>query len=112
MSGQKNYTVKQLSEQNWDRNETVFTECEGWEPQDFALAAIGPPGYIAHLLTKRKRGEEVNDGEIFEEIADAAIYLDLLCTNMGGDLTEVIARKFNVTSKKAKCHHRLPPVAE
>ena len=112
MNRQQSYSVKQFSAVNWDRNETVFPECGDWEPQDFALAAIGAAGYIGHLLMKRRRGEEVKTGEIFDEIADAAIYLDLLCTMMDGDLTEVLARKFNATSKIEKCHHVLPPVAE
>jgi hypothetical protein len=105
---QRTYSLKEFSQRNWDRNVTVFTECNDWTPQDYALAAVGPVGYIGLLFAKRNRGETVNDGEIFEEIADAVIYLDLLCTNIGGDLSVVLRRKFNATSKAVGGNITLP----
>lgn len=110
MNKPADFTLKEFSSLNWDRNETIFTECKDFEPKDFALAAIGPSGYIGYLLMRRERDENVNNGEIFEEIADAVVYLDLLCTALGGDLAVVVARKFNETSKKAGCDHKLPIV--
>ena len=106
--GTKSFSLNMFSRRNWDRNITDFTECHDWLAEDFALAACGPVGFIGHLFTKRKRGENVNDGEIFEEIADAVVYLDLLCTKMGGDLTVVLRRKFNATSKSVASAIMLP----
>lgn len=71
-----------------------------WGKRDLALAAQGPVGYIAHLHTQWKRGYDVKDGEIYDEIADAIIYLMLLVAEMGGETAEVLTRKFNVNSKE------------
>lgn len=107
MTKQSNFTLHEFSNLNSDRNKSVFTECADFTPNDFALAATGPVGYIGHLLSKRERGDDITNGEIFEEIADALIYLDLLCTSLNGDLAVVLARKFNQTSKKVGCNHKL-----
>ena len=71
-----------------------------WGRRDLALAAQGPVGYIAHLHTQWKRGDDVFDGEIYDEIADAIIYLMLLVAEMGGETSKVLARKFNVNAEE------------
>ncbi len=108
MAAKNEYTVRAFSKKNWGRNLETFTECSEWEPSDFALAAMGPTGYLAHLFAREKRGEKINEGQYYEEIADAVIYLDLLCTSLGGNLEEVIARKFNDTSAEEDCEFLLP----
>ena len=52
------------------------------------------------MHTQWKRGYDVKDGEIYDEIADAMIYLMLLVDEMGGETSEVLAQKFNENSEE------------
>lgn len=101
-------TFRNFQRANTARDEFIREGKKPWPPHDFALAAAGPVGYIAHLLTSERRGNDVAEGEIFDEIADAVIYLDLLCSSMGGSLDQVLARKFNVNSHEFGSDITLP----
>lgn len=71
-----------------------------WTPNDWAVACTGELGELCNLLKKRRRGECIIDFDIGEEIADVAIYLDLLAASLGIDLATVVRDKFNVVSER------------
>ncbi len=95
----RNLRIATLQKRAVERHEELKDGSEDWGIDALALAAAGPVGYITHLLTTQRRGFDVKDDEIYDEIADAIIYLALLCEEMGGDLAEVLIRKFNENSK-------------
>lgn len=101
-------TVNRFSQVNWARHNELLGDSKNWDQEALALAANGPTGYIGHLFTQIKRGSDIAPGEIFDEIADAVIYLDLLTTTMGGCLDQVLARKFNVNSDESGAGQTLP----
>lgn len=81
-----------------------------WSLSDWLTATAGELGEAANIIKKLNR---VRDGipgnkespdelklSLGEELADVAIYLDLLAQAAGFDLTEVRDAKFEKTSKK------------
>ena len=104
----KSFTVHSFSKKNFRRQLDDFEDCVEWGADEYALAAAGPVGFIGHLLTRAKMGDALNHSEVFEEIADAVVYLDLLCTSLGGSLDQVIAKKFNATSEEVDSGITLP----
>ncbi len=91
---------------------------EEWSLSDWMTAVAGEMGEAANVVKKLNR---VRDGlvgndksadalrdQLADEIADTAIYLDLLAARAGVDLAEAIARKFNRTSEKNGFPERLP----
>lgn len=88
-----------------------------WSPSDWALATVGELGEACNAIKKLKRidDEIANISEhadrqlstrqealaaIGEELADTAIYLDLLAQRLGVDLEDHIVRKFNKVSER------------
>lgn len=91
-----------------------------WSLSDWFTAVTGELGEAANIAKKLNR---VRDGipgntadettrslrdKLRDEIADTAIYLDLLAQSQGFDLFEAMIDKFNRTSAK----HRFPYVIQ
>ncbi len=102
------YTMVRLQKAVLQRHEEEARDPDAFDYRDWALAVCGPTGYIAHLCNREKHGDDIAHGEIFDEIADAMIYLTLLCASLGGSIGEVVARKFNQNSKEMDSLVTLP----
>lgn len=106
--------------------EVNVTRCKKWHPPestpwtaaDWSNALFGEAGELANIIKKIRRHETgaVNAGDptltglklmAKKEIADVAIYLDLLADYLGVDLGEAIREKFNETSQKFGFPERL-----
>ena len=90
------------------------TRCERWHPlgigswsaSDWMTAIVGELGEAASLIKMRNRERDGLVGnkfsptkeQIAHELADVAIYLDLLAAEQGIDLGEAIREKFNIVS--------------
>ena len=91
--------LQELRKANVERCETSFKHSiNDWSPAEWAMATTGELGELCNLLKKRHRGEEINQKDIADEIADTLIYLDLLAACLGIDLTEAVISKFNEVS--------------
>ena len=102
-----------FSERNRRRCEarTGFNHDLGsWSLSDWLTATCGELGEAANIIKKLNRIRDGIPGNIEdettlrrrlrEEIADVAIYLDLLAQAAGFDLEEVREEKFKATSRK------------
>lgn len=98
-------------------NNTRQMEWPGNDKADVAFRAIevaGEFGEVAEAVKKYLRHERGIKGsicapeDVADEMADAVIALDLLAAEMGIDLSEAVARKFNRTSVKYGMQTRLP----
>lgn len=81
-----------------------------WSLNDWMTAVCGEVGELANLLKKVRREDfTLNEKkqEIADEIADVAIYLDILAMRCGVDLGQAIAEKFNATSRKVGATTRI-----
>ena len=67
----------------------------------------GEVGELCNLLKKIRRGEDIDPEDVEMEMADVAIYLDLVAHHAGIDLGEAIRHKFNRDSVKRGFSHRL-----
>lgn len=102
-------------------NEARQAEWPGAEAIDLAFRGLelaGETGELCNLLKKAvrlKRGitgtTEARDAlltKIEDEAADVLVCLDLICMDLGIDLSLAVARKFNATSLKHGLVTRLP----
>ena len=105
--------------------ETNLARCLRWHPNgleewslsDWVLATAGELGEAMNVIKKLNRerdglvGNDVSEQELqkqlADEIADTAIYLDLLAARAGVDLSEAIRNKFNVVSERNNFPERL-----
>lgn len=107
--------------------ETSLARCNRWHPtgigewslSDWFTATMGELGEAANVGKKLNRirdgivGNTCSDSEgalrsqLADELADVAIYLDILAASEGIDLALAIARKFNRTSEKVGFPERL-----
>lgn len=84
---------------------TAHTLSDGfdWSLTDWCTAVAGELGEAANLIKKERRGdltlEQVRPA-LADELADVAIYLDLLSHRAGIDLGIAIREKWNKTSEK------------
>lgn len=88
-----------------------------WSLSDWGVATAGELGEALNVVKKLNRvrdglrGNDVDEealrAQLGDEIADTAIYLDLLAERAGIDLADAIARKFNRTSEKNGFPERL-----
>ncbi len=103
-----------------------MSRCARWHPRglkewslsDWGVATAGEMGEALNIIKKLNRErdsiagntltEEQLHSELADEIADVAIYLDIMAASEGIDLAEAIARKFNKTSEKVGFPERLP----
>lgn len=87
----------------------------GWSTSDWVTAIVGELGELAGLIKMRNRERDgltgnkfsPTDLQIAKEIADVAIYLDLLAARVGVDLGEAIRNKFNEVSVRNGFPERL-----
>ena len=90
-----------------------------WSLSDWFTATMGELGEAANIAKKlnRVRDGMVGNAEseddlrsnLADEIADVAIYLDILAASQGINLAEAIIAKFNRTSEKVGFPERLTP---
>lgn len=83
---------------------------DSWSLSDWITATVGELGEAANIVKKLNRVRDVIPGNsetpeelramLAEEIADTAIYLDLLAQAAGFSLEEIRDAKFQKTSKK------------
>ena len=105
---QRGLTFAELHNTNRLRCEEVFHPIDGWSPTDWACALAGEVGELCNLIKKLRRGENIPLHELADEAADVQIYLDLLCTRLGIDLSAATVRKFNRISQERGSTHYLP----
>ena len=85
------------------KGEPAHSEPDGsdWALSAWSNAVCGELGELANLIKKVERGdmtlEEARES-LSHEIADVAIYLDILAYRCGVDLGGAIIRKFNIVS--------------
>lgn len=110
-------------------SETNLRRCLRWHPSglnswslsDWATATAGELGEACNVIKKinRERDGLAGNGELSlerlqamlaDEIADTAIYLDLLAQAAGIDLQAAIVRKFNAVSERNGFPERLAAV--
>ena len=74
---------------------------EEWTPAQWACALAGEVGELCNLIKKDFRGrpgDTITERMLADEIADVAIYLDLLAARLGINLAEAVREKFNSKS--------------
>ena len=90
----------------------------GWSPAEWSNALAGEVGELCNITKKILRADHGLDQsnpvprgtlmyQAADEIADVAIYLDLVAARLGFDLQECITRKFNRTSEKMGFEEKL-----
>ena len=90
------------------KGEPAHTQHDGfdWSISDWYEAMSGECGEFANLHKKFRRGDidaETFQREAKKELADVAIYLDILAKRCEIDLGDAIIEKFNETSTKIGC---------
>lgn len=74
-----------------------------WSAAQWLQAVVGELGEYANIRKKFERGD-LTYSEFHklasEELADTAIYLDILAHNIGVDLEQAIIEKFNIVSDR------------
>ena len=106
--------------------EVNMTRCARWHPRglnewslsDWGVATAGEMGEALNVVKKLNRERDMIAGnslseqqlrdQLADELADVAIYLDIMAASEGIDLAAAIARKFNRTSEKVGFPERLP----
>lgn len=99
----------------------LFKNCHGapahsepdgsdWPLDAWSNALAGEVGEAANIIKKMRRGD-LDRGEdvglLADELADIAIYLDLLAFQAEVNLGEAVRRKFNMTSDRVGCDVKL-----
>ena len=92
-----------------------------WSLSDWGVATAGEMGEALNVVKKLNRERDGIAGntattadllaDLADELADVAIYLDIMAASEGIDLAAAIARKFNRTSVKVGFPERLPEPA-
>jgi len=81
-----------------------------WSPEEYLTAVVAELGEFAHLLKDKNMGSGRAPLRDFEdELADTAIFLDLLAASIGVDLEAAILRKWNEVSARVGSAQRLAP---
>jgi NTP pyrophosphatase (non-canonical NTP hydrolase) len=100
-------TFDELRKNNVARCEYHYHSVSDWTPTEWLMCVTGELGEVAHAMKELRRLRDSDDGDIDahkqnlkDEIADVAIYLDLLASSMGIDMEDAIRKKFNRTSAK------------
>jgi len=89
-----------------------------WSLSDWGVATAGEMGEALNVVKKLNRERDGISGnnktieelkqDLADELADVAIYLDIMAASEGIDLGAAIASKFNRTSEKVGFPERLP----
>ncbi|HTV47388.1 MAG TPA: MazG-like family protein [Phycisphaerae bacterium] len=90
------------------RNQPAHTVADGsdWPLDAWSNALAGEVGEAANIIKKMRRGDlhHVDDRQLLaDELADVAIYLDLLAYRAGIDLGAAVRDKFNRKSRQVGC---------
>ena len=88
---------------------------QGWSASDWMTALVGEVGEAAGVLKMMNRERDGLPGnkheptkqQLAHELADVAIYLDLLAAQQGIDLGDAIREKFNIVSVRVGFPDRL-----
>jgi NTP pyrophosphatase (non-canonical NTP hydrolase) len=100
ITNQKPLDFNALRAANVARCEESFHPLDAWTPEQWALAVAGEVGSVAHVI--KKAATYANSGlataALKAELADVAIYLDLLAARCRIDLGEAVREKFNAVS--------------
>lgn len=120
MSIQSDLTFRKLAETNKRRCEAkdgFNHKLNSWSSSDWITAVTGELGEAANIVKKLNRVRDGIPGNkesaeelraaLQKEIADVAIYLDLLAQSLGFRLEDAIVEKFNMTSEKIGSPERL-----
>lgn len=95
-------TFDELRRANVERCEEAYHPVTDWSETDWAVAVAGEVGEACNLIKKRRRGEQIGVSYVADELADAVIYIDLLCARLHIDLGEAITEKFNDVSARVR----------
>lgn len=131
-------TFSSLSRANKRRCETIFHPIDAWSMTDWMTAVAGEVGEAANGIKKARRAEGLFEADLDDsmlgldfpydnaepdndparyitgreligyELADAVIYIDLLCQRLDIDLGEMVTRKFNIVSRRRQSITLLP----
>jgi NTP pyrophosphatase (non-canonical NTP hydrolase) len=123
-------TFAALADANAERCAESFHPIDSWSMTDWMTAVAGEVGEAANLIKKARRAEGKTEAQldmdtdvgldfpydnadendpshnvtgrefIGYELADAVIYIDLLCQRLGLDLGAMVERKFNIVSRR------------
>lgn len=77
-----------------------------WSPAQWLQALVGEVGEYANLRKKFERGDiGIHEfyNEACKELADVAIYLEILAGQLNIDLGEAVRAKFNEVSRRVGC---------
>lgn len=91
-----------------NRTKFSFPTTHAWSESDWSTAIAGEVGEACNLIKKRRRGEKVPIQEVADELADAVVYITLLCSHLGVRLEDALVRKFNVVSDRVGSEYKLP----
>jgi NTP pyrophosphatase (non-canonical NTP hydrolase) len=113
-------TFSELRRVNEDRAKTWHQGgLSEWSLNDWGIAMVGEAGEVAGALKKLKRlrdqiasnnnpvTEEVALQNLWTEIGDTLVYLDLLATVSGTTLEKCVVETFNRISVRENLPHRL-----
>ena len=106
----KTLTFDELREKNLRRCGEVFPRLESQSLNDLAMLAFANLGEACSYLVGMKKGEPITPGDIGEELADAVIFIDLLCSRLGIELGLYVWEKFNRISDIMGSEHYLEMV--
>lgn len=101
-------SFNQLRKANSERCDKGFHhKVAEWNPAWWMVCLAGEVGELAHLLKNARRGATIDKSCLANELADCAIYVDLLADCIGVDLGKAVVRKFNLTSDNIKSNIKL-----
>lgn len=95
--------LKEFSKKNMERCLTTFAP--GHSTMGFVLCIQEEIGELAAAINgisgEKKRKAHLTKEDALDAVADAVTYLDLLCTQLGGSLDELLPRVFNMVSERS-----------
>lgn len=97
--------IRRLPEFRNSKGELTHSKEDGsdWSPAEWLEAVVGELGEYANFAKKFRRGD-ISEPEFLhhagKELADVAIYLDILAYQLGINLGKEIIHKFNVVSDR------------
>jgi len=100
MQTKENELLYRLKDANFRRCEKFGIKLEDWTPSDWATGLAGEVGELCNMITKRRKGIEIETEAMEKEVGDIIIYLDLLCQRLNIDLYDAIVLKFNEVSDR------------
>lgn len=94
------------------KGELAHSKSDGsdWSPAQWLQAVVGELGEYANFRKKFERGditEEEFKRDGGKELADVAVYLDILCYQVKVDLGLAVQQKFNEISDRIGCDIKL-----